>query len=90
VVFGTERRALKVRLTNVSSKRAECSAHFPIILWIPHEVLPREEGYVRVESSKYKDWQVLAYEGVLDKELYRKEQAMYMEWLTLQPPEVEQ
>ncbi|KAG3082081.1 hypothetical protein PI125_g20015 [Phytophthora idaei] len=54
----------------------------------PHGVLA-DEGYVRVDSAKYCDWQVLAYETALDKDLLQKEQRLYDEWLSRQPPAVE-
>ena len=78
-----------VRLTNLAPRVTTCPAHFPIVVWMPHDTLPRDEGYVRVNSSKYRDWQVLVYEHVLDKELLRKEKGLYEEWLSRQPPAVE-
>ncbi|KAL4127694.1 hypothetical protein PRIC2_006693 [Phytophthora ramorum] len=83
-------RAVRVLLTNISSRLTWCPAHFPVIMWIPHGVLPRDEGYVRVNSAKYRDWQILAYEGALDNRLLKREQRLYMEWLSRQPPAVEQ
>ena len=44
---------------------------------------------MRVNSSKYRDWQVLSYEYVLDKELLRKEKGLYEKKLYRQPPVVE-
>ncbi|KAL4140283.1 hypothetical protein PRNP1_014568 [Phytophthora ramorum] len=83
-------RAVRVLLTNISSRLTWCPAHFPVIMWIPHGVLPRDEGYVRVNSAKYRDWQILAYEGALDNRLLKREQRLHMEWLSHQPPAVEQ
>ncbi|OWY94809.1 hypothetical protein PHMEG_00035354 [Phytophthora megakarya] len=39
------------------------------VLWIPRGKLPREVGYVRLDSSKYNEWQVLAYVEGLDETL---------------------
>ena len=38
---------------------------------------------------KYRDWQVLAYEGAIDKQLFTKERDLYLEWLNHQPAAVE-
>ncbi|KAI9981758.1 hypothetical protein PInf_009528 [Phytophthora infestans] len=47
------------------------------------------EGYVRVNSAKYRDWQILAFESAMDKDLLQKEQRLYDDWLSHQPPAVE-
>ncbi|KAI9998095.1 hypothetical protein PInf_002429 [Phytophthora infestans] len=47
------------------------------------------EGYVRVNSAKYRDWQILAFESAMDKDLLQKEQRLYNDWLSHQPPAVE-
>ncbi|POM66877.1 Hypothetical protein PHPALM_17196 [Phytophthora palmivora] len=65
-----------------------CPAHFPVVIRLPHGKLP-PEGYVRLNSAKYRDWQVLAYESAIDKDLLRKEQELYADWLSRQPPAVE-
>ncbi|KAI9990445.1 hypothetical protein PInf_021420 [Phytophthora infestans] len=46
-------------------------------LW-PHGVLANE-GYVRVSSAKYRDWQILAFESAMDKDLLQKEQRLRIE-----------
>ncbi|KAI9994434.1 hypothetical protein PInf_011064 [Phytophthora infestans] len=46
-------------------------------LW-PHGVLANE-GYVRVNSAKYRDWQILAFESAMDKNLLQKEQRLKIE-----------
>ncbi|KAG6615951.1 uncharacterized protein IUM83_12052 [Phytophthora cinnamomi] len=46
-------------------------------------------GCVRLNSAKYSDWQVLAYEAAIDKVLLKKERQLYGEWLARQPPAVE-
>ncbi|EGZ25127.1 hypothetical protein PHYSODRAFT_326193 [Phytophthora sojae] len=33
--------------------------HDSVVLWEPHGELPRETGYARLDSNKYKEWQVL-------------------------------
>ncbi|OWZ10653.1 hypothetical protein PHMEG_00016463 [Phytophthora megakarya] len=42
--------------------------------------LPREVGYVRLNSSKYKEWQVLTYAEGRDNTLLRKEKELYECW----------
>ncbi|GMF52883.1 unnamed protein product [Phytophthora fragariaefolia] len=60
--------------------------HFPLLLWAPHGELPPDDGYVRLNSAKYSDWQVLAYEAAMDKDLLKREQQLYADWLARQPP----
>ena len=76
-------------MTNVSSRVASCPAHFPILLYLQHELLPPDEGYVRIGACKYSDWQVLAYEHVIDKPFFSTKQLLYTEWLRQQLPAVE-
>ncbi|KAE8988926.1 hypothetical protein PR001_g21903 [Phytophthora rubi] len=82
-------RPIWIRLTNVTTKRASCSAHEPVVLWVPREELPRETGYVRVESDKFREWQVLAYAESRDETLFGREGKLYQEWLAVQPSAVE-
>ncbi|GMG17874.1 unnamed protein product [Phytophthora fragariaefolia] len=79
----------RVLLTNVSGKPVGCPAHFPVLLWAPHGELPPDDGYVRLNSAKYSDWQVLAYEAAMDKDLLKTEKQLYADWLARQPPAVE-
>ncbi|KAE9313017.1 hypothetical protein PR003_g19611 [Phytophthora rubi] len=69
--------------------RASCSAHAPVVLWVPREELPREAGYARVESDKYREWQVLAYAESRDETLFGREGKLYLDWLAAQPSAVE-
>ncbi|GMF59262.1 unnamed protein product [Phytophthora fragariaefolia] len=88
VVLNRSGRATRVLLTSVKTSLTWCPAHVPVLNWTPHGVLP-PEGFVRLSSAKYRDWQVLAYEAAMDKDLLRKEQQLYDEWLERQPPAVE-
>ncbi|KAE8975335.1 hypothetical protein PR002_g25628 [Phytophthora rubi] len=58
VRFTHNGRPSRVLLTNTGGKPGSCPAHFPVVQWVPHEVLPLTEGYVRVDSTKYRDWQL--------------------------------
>ncbi|OWY96041.1 hypothetical protein PHMEG_00033793 [Phytophthora megakarya] len=78
-----------VRLTNVSDGTARCYKHSSVVLWIPKGELPREVGYVRLDSSKYNEWQVLAYAEGRDDTMLQKETELYECWLAEQPPAVE-
>ncbi|KAG4037229.1 hypothetical protein PC123_g27205 [Phytophthora cactorum] len=60
----------KVRLTNVADRDTTCDVFTDFVVWVPHGDLPREAGYVRPKSRRYKDWQVLAYEGLRDPTLF--------------------
>ncbi|KAE9288168.1 hypothetical protein PR003_g25867, partial [Phytophthora rubi] len=42
-----------------------------------------------VDSTKYRDWQVLAYDSAIDRDLLKKEQRLYAEWLSHQPAAVD-
>ncbi|GMF47864.1 unnamed protein product [Phytophthora fragariaefolia] len=88
VAHSSRCKPTRVLLTNVSGKPMWCPAHFPVILWAPHGELPPDDGYVRLNSAKYRDWQVLAYEAAMDKALLKREQQLYADWLTRQPPAV--
>ncbi|KAE8994301.1 hypothetical protein PR002_g19978 [Phytophthora rubi] len=78
-----------MRLTNISNRLTSCSAHSPVLIWVPIGDLPRSDGYVRLSSSRYHDWQLLAYEGSRDKEVFRREGELYAQWLASQPSAVE-
>ncbi|OWZ14262.1 LOW QUALITY PROTEIN: hypothetical protein PHMEG_00012286 [Phytophthora megakarya] len=56
---------------------------------IPRGELPREVGYVRLNSNKYNEWQVLAYDEGCDETLASKEKELYECWLAEQPRAVE-
>ncbi|OWZ12773.1 LOW QUALITY PROTEIN: hypothetical protein PHMEG_00014017 [Phytophthora megakarya] len=51
--------------------------------------LPRETGYARLGSSKYMEWQVLAYAECCDEALIKRERKYYEQWLVEQPLVVE-
>ncbi|GMF64175.1 unnamed protein product [Phytophthora fragariaefolia] len=89
VAHSSRGKPTRVLLTNVSGKPVWCPAHFPVIRWAPHGELPPDDGYVRLNSAKYSDWQVLAYEAAMDKDLLKREQQLYVDWLARQPPAVE-
>ncbi|KAJ8577449.1 hypothetical protein ON010_g1758 [Phytophthora cinnamomi] len=56
--------------------------------WVPIGSLPKTEGYVHLDSAKYKEWQVLAYAAARDKTLLKWEAELYQQWLARQPPAV--
>ncbi|POM70726.1 Hypothetical protein PHPALM_12795 [Phytophthora palmivora] len=85
IVMNAKSKATRVYLTSTRPTSVWCPAHFPVVIWLPHGMLPPEE-YVRLNSAKYRDWQVLAYESVIDKDLLYKEQELYADWLSRQPP----
>ncbi|KAI9981079.1 hypothetical protein PInf_010488 [Phytophthora infestans] len=89
VLWGKKPPAQSIRLTNVSDRTVYLPAHDSIAMWIPDGDLPRGDGYVRLESKKYQDWQVLAYEGCRDRELFQRECEIYEQWLATQPSAVD-
>ncbi|GMG17443.1 unnamed protein product [Phytophthora fragariaefolia] len=84
VVLNKHGKVVRVLLTSTKSSMTWCPAHFPVLNWAPHGILP-SEGFVRLSSAKYRDWQVLAYETAIDKDLLRKERQLYDEWMERQP-----
>ncbi|OWZ15824.1 hypothetical protein PHMEG_00010471 [Phytophthora megakarya] len=77
-----------LRLTNITDHTVYCPAHLPVLAWVPLGHLPRDLGYVRVDSMKYAGWQVLAYAEARHKDLYKKEEKLYEQWLATQPSTV--
>ncbi|GMF37793.1 unnamed protein product [Phytophthora lilii] len=84
-----KQRPARVRLTNLTDKLVSCPVHLPVVVWVPAGSLPRDVGYVRLDSAKYREWQVLAYEAVRDKTLFRWEGELYDQWLARQFSAVE-
>ncbi|KAG3148388.1 hypothetical protein PC128_g23602 [Phytophthora cactorum] len=82
-------RPKRIKLTNVSDRVVCFPAHDDIAVLVPAGDLPRGDGYMRVDSKKYRDWQVLAYEGCRDRELFQRERELYEQWRATQPPSVE-
>ncbi|KAG4055616.1 hypothetical protein PC123_g9288 [Phytophthora cactorum] len=82
-------RPQRIKLTNVSDRTVYFSAHDDIAVLVPAGDLPRGDGYVRVDSKKYRDWQAFPYEGCRDRELFQRECELYERWLATQPPSVE-
>ncbi|OWZ13557.1 hypothetical protein PHMEG_00013096 [Phytophthora megakarya] len=70
-----------VRLTNVSDGTGRCYKLSSVVLWIPKGELPREVGYVRLDSSNNNEWQVLTYAEGRDDTLLQKEKELYECWL---------
>ncbi|KAE8986597.1 hypothetical protein PR001_g22555 [Phytophthora rubi] len=63
--------------------------HFPVLMWVPIGDLPKSDGYVRIGSSRYRDCQMLVYEGGRDKVVLRREAELYSQWLASQPSAVD-
>ncbi|GMF36308.1 unnamed protein product [Phytophthora fragariaefolia] len=69
-------RPTQVRLTNLTDRLVLCPNHLAIVAWVPIGTLPKQVGYVRLDSKKYSEWQVLAHEAVRDKTLFHREQEL--------------
>ncbi|ETM51640.1 hypothetical protein L914_04563 [Phytophthora nicotianae] len=82
-------RPVRIRLMHVSERTAYVPAFDRLAMLVPIGDLPRGEDYVRLDSKKYKDWQVLAYENCRDRQLFKRECELYEQWLATQPPSVE-
>ncbi|KAG2789747.1 hypothetical protein PC116_g7253 [Phytophthora cactorum] len=82
-------RPQRIKLTNISDRTVYFTAHDNIAVLVPSGDLPRGDGYVGKDSNKYRDWQVLAYEGCRDRELFQHECELFEQWSAAQPPSVE-
>ncbi|OWZ04814.1 hypothetical protein PHMEG_00023217 [Phytophthora megakarya] len=82
------RRTRQMVPTGMESRRGK--PHFSVVLCIPKGELPCKVGYVRLNSSRYNEWQVLAYAEGRDDTLLQKEKELYECWLAEQPLAVEQ
>ncbi|OWZ03337.1 hypothetical protein PHMEG_00024948 [Phytophthora megakarya] len=51
--------------------------------------MPKQAGYVPIDSRKYEQWQGLAYAGSHDETWFKLECKLYERWLASQPPLVE-
>ncbi|KAG2992617.1 hypothetical protein PC120_g22439 [Phytophthora cactorum] len=79
----------RINLTNISGRTVYFTAHDNMAVLVPSGDLPGGDGYVRQDSKKYRDWQVFAYEGCRDHQLFQRECELYEQWLATQPPSVE-
>ncbi|OWY90861.1 hypothetical protein PHMEG_00040816, partial [Phytophthora megakarya] len=66
-----------------------CTVHLNVIAWVPRGFMPKQAGYVPIDSRKYEQWQVLAYAGSHDETRFKLECELYERWLASQPPSVE-
>ncbi|OWZ18444.1 LOW QUALITY PROTEIN: hypothetical protein PHMEG_0007455 [Phytophthora megakarya] len=78
-----------IQLTNIISKPDRCARHDAVVLLVPKGELPRNSGYTRLTSNKYKDWQVLSYAENRDVTLFEREQKIYKKLVSEQPPLVD-
>ncbi|ETM31935.1 hypothetical protein L914_20567 [Phytophthora nicotianae] len=62
----------RIVLTNVSERTAYVSVFDKLAMLVSIGDLSRGEGYVRLDSKNYKDWQVLAYENCRDRQLFKR------------------
>ncbi|OWZ01745.1 LOW QUALITY PROTEIN: hypothetical protein PHMEG_00026808 [Phytophthora megakarya] len=51
----------QVRLTNIIDRVVYSPALLNVIVWVPRGIMPKQGGYVPIDSWKYEQWQVLAY-----------------------------
>ncbi|OWY99891.1 LOW QUALITY PROTEIN: hypothetical protein PHMEG_00029032 [Phytophthora megakarya] len=75
-----------VRLTNITDRVVYCPAHLDGIAWVPRGFMPKQAGYVPIDSRKYERWQVLAYAGSHAETWFKLECELYERWLASQPP----
>ncbi|OWY94498.1 hypothetical protein PHMEG_00035744, partial [Phytophthora megakarya] len=66
-----------------------CPTHLNVKAWVPRGFMPKQAGYVPIDSRKYEQWQVLTYAGSHDETWFKPECELYERWLASQPPLVE-
>ena len=55
-----------LQMTNIGDRDIILPTHTILGLWTEGDMVPRTQGFVTVESGKYKEWQTLAYEATTD------------------------
>ncbi|OWY98968.1 LOW QUALITY PROTEIN: hypothetical protein PHMEG_00030125 [Phytophthora megakarya] len=75
-----------VRLMNITDRAVYHPAHLNVIAWIPLGFMPKQAGYVPIDSRKYEQWQVLVYAGSHDETWSKLECELCELWLASQPP----
>lgn len=89
VAFGRNGEPRVIELHNLSMKAKFVGAFDNIALWISEGVLPWNEGYVRLTSRRYQEWQILIDESIASPELKKREEVLLEEWKKYLPPAVE-
>ncbi|OWZ02643.1 hypothetical protein PHMEG_00025759, partial [Phytophthora megakarya] len=62
-----------VRLINITDRVVYCPAHLDVIAWVPRGFMPKQAGYVPIDSRKYEQWQVFADAGSHDETWFKLE-----------------
>ena len=78
-----------IKITNVSEKVTDLQiirAREPVGFWVEKDHIPLNVGYVREESRKYKEWQVLAFEGTTGKIFQQRMDDEFDIWSAENPP----
>ena len=78
-------RAKFIRMTNPTDKIKWLSAHAKVGEWVNPSHLPWDDGFVRENSRRYKDWQIILTEHLQDEDLKKYEKDAYLKWLSSQP-----
>ncbi|GMF59032.1 unnamed protein product [Phytophthora fragariaefolia] len=60
-------KPLRVKVTNITDRRAWCPSNFIFVWWVPRGELSVDDGFVQLHTRKYHDWQVLACGSATDK-----------------------
>jgi ribonuclease HI len=78
-----------IKVTNVSEKEVDLQiirAREPVGIWVEKDHIPLNPGYVRENSRKYKEWQVLAFEGTTSRLFQQRIDDAFDEWVAENPP----
>ena len=78
-----------IKITNVSEKETDLQiirAREPVGFWVEKNHIPLNLGYVREDSRKYKEWQVLAFEGMTGKIFQQRMDDEFDIWAAENPP----
>ena len=78
-----------IKITHVGSGKDELQlvdTHANVGCWVEKEHTPLEVGYVRESSRKYREWQILAFEGATGKIFQTREADEFDVWVAANPP----
>ena len=75
-----------IRVNNLSDQLQLVYPHQAVAYWVEKDHIPTQLGYVREQSCKYKEWQVLAFEGVHSMEFEERLEDEFDAWVKANPP----
>jgi hypothetical protein len=78
-----------IKIINVSNNQSDLQfirSREPVGFWVEKDHIPLNLGYVREDSRKYKEWQVLAFEETTSKICQQRMDDEFDIWVAENPP----